>query len=302
MKKTKRYYEFGDFLRDLFKFKVQKISINAGFTCPNIDGSYGVGGCVYCSGGSGYFTAPELSVREQILRETERIHAVHPEAGIIAYFQAHTNTYGTLARLREVYSEALECEICGISIATRADCLDRERAELLASLGVPVTVELGLQTAHDSTARLINRGHDLARFTEGFNTARNAGLRICVHIINGLPGESTEMMLQTAEILGKMRPDGVKIHLLHVIKGTPLAGMYISGEYTPMERESYIETVVKQLEYLPPETVIERLTGDGGRDSLLAPLWSLDKRAVLGGVMKRQKQLDSIQGLRFQEG
>ena len=131
---------------------------------------------------------------------------------------------------------------------------------------------------------------------------RNAGLRICVHIINGLPGESTEMMLQTAEILGKMRPDGVKIHLLHVIKGTPLAGMYISGEYTPMERESYIETVVKQLEYLPPETVIERLTGDGGRDSLLAPLWSLDKRAVLGGVMKRQKQLDSIQGLRFPEG
>ena len=116
MKKTKRYYEFGDFLRDLFKFKVQKISINAGFTCPNIDGSCGVGGCVYCSGGSGYFTAPELSVREQILRETERIHAVHPEAGIIAYFQAHTNTYGTLGRLREVYSEALECEICGISI------------------------------------------------------------------------------------------------------------------------------------------------------------------------------------------
>ena len=202
MKKTKRYYEFGDFLRDLFKFKVQKISINAGFTCPNIDGSCGVGGCVYCSGGSGYFTAPELSVREQILRETERIHAVHPEAGIIAYFQAHTNTYGTLGRLREVYSEALECEICGISIATRADCLDRERAEFLASLGVPVTVELGLQTAHDSTARLINRGHDFAEFVRGFETARNAGLRICVHIINGLPGETPEMMEQTAEILG----------------------------------------------------------------------------------------------------
>ena len=252
----------------------------------------------------GAFTAPAAAAtsRCRILRETERIHAVHPEAGIIAYFQAHTNTYGTLARLREVYSEALECEICGISIATRADCLDRERAELLASLGVPVTVELGLQTAHDSTAQLINRGHDFARFTEGFNTAREAGLRICVHIINGLPGESTEMMLQTAEILGKMRPDGVKIHLLHVINGTPLAGLWSSGEYTPLERESYVETVVRQLEYFPPETVIERLTGDGDREELLAPLWSLDKRAVLGEIMKRQKQLDSIQGLRFQEG
>lgn len=231
-----RYHTLKYHNRRFWGRPVYKAVVDAGFTCPNIDGSCGVGGCVYCSGGSGYFTAPELSVREQIFLETERIHAVHPEAGIIAYFQAHTNTYGTLDRLREVYSEALECEICGISIATRADCLDRERAEFLASLGVPVTVELGLQTAHDSTARLINRGHDLARFTEGFNTARNAGLRICVHIINGLPGESTEMMLQTAEILGKMRPDGVKIHLLHVIKGTPLAGMYISGEYTPMER------------------------------------------------------------------
>lgn len=297
-----RYHTLKYHNRRFWGRPVYKAVVDAGFTCPNIDGSCGVGGCVYCSGGSGYFTAPELSVREQIFLETERIHAVHPEAGIIAYFQAHTNTYGTLDRLREVYSEALECEICGISIATRADCLDRERAELLASLGVPVTVELGLQTAHDSTAQLINRGHDFARFTEGFNTAREAGLRICVHIINGLPGESTEMMLQTAEILGKMRPDGVKIHLLHVINGTPLAGLWSSGEYTPLERESYVETVVRQLEYFPPETVIERLTGDGDREELLAPLWSLDKRAVLGEIMKRQKQLDSIQGLRFQEG
>lgn len=281
---------------------VYKAAVDAGFTCPNIDGSCGVGGCVYCSGGSGYFTAPELSVKEQILRETGRIRASHPDAGIIAYFQAHTNTYGTMERLREVYSQALECDICGISAATRADCLDRERAEFLASLGVPVTVELGLQTAQDSTARLINRGHDFARFVEGFNTAREAGLRICVHIIDGLPGETPAMMLRTAEILGKMRPDGVKIHLLHVIKNTPLEGLWRSGEYLPMEREIYIDTVVRQLELLPPETVIERLTGDGGRETLLAPLWSLDKRSVLGGIMKRQKQLDSVQGLRFQEG
>ena len=296
-----RYHTLKYHNRQVWGRPVYKAAVDAGFTCPNIDGICGVGGCIYCSGGSGYFTAPELSVREQILRETERIRAVHPDAGIIAYFQAHTNTYAAPERLREVYAQALECDICGISIATRADCLDRERAELLASLGVPVTVELGLQTAHDSTARLINRGHDLSRFRAGFETAREVGLRICVHIINGLPGESPEMMLRTAEILGKMRPDGVKIHLLHVIKNTPLAGLWESGEYTAMECESYIETVVRQLEFFPPETVIERLTGDGDREELLAPLWSLDKRAVLGGIMKRQKQLDSVQGLRFQE-
>ncbi len=297
-----RYHTLNYHNRRVWGRPVYKAVVDAGFTCPNIDGRCGVGGCIYCSGGSGYFTAPEFSVSEQICRETERIRAVHPGAGVIAYFQAHTNTYGTLERLRDVYSEALQCDICGISVATRADCLDRERAELLASLGVPVTVELGLQTAHDSTARVINRGHDFATFSEGFETARNAGLRICVHIINGLPGENTEMMLGTAEVLGKMRPDGVKIHLLHVIKNTPLAGLWESGKYQPMERESYIDTVVRQLELLPPETVIERLTGDGDREELLAPLWSVDKRAVLGGIMKRQKQLDSIQGLRFQEG
>ncbi len=280
---------------------VYKAVVDAGFTCPNIDGSCGSGGCIYCSGGSGYFTAPALSVREQILRESARIRASHPDAGVIAYFQAHTNTYGSPERLREVYSQALECGVCGISCATRADCIDGERAELLASLGVPVTVELGLQTAHDSTAEYINRGHDFARFLEGFRTAREYGLRVCVHIINGLPGETPEMMLQTAEILGKLRPDGVKIHLLHVIEGTALAQLWRGGDYAPMEMQDYIDVTVRQLELLPAETVIERLTGDGDRNTLLAPLWSLDKRAVLGGIMKRQKQLDSIQGARFRE-
>ena len=296
-----RYHTLKYHNRQFWGRPVYKAVVDAGFTCPNIDGACGYGGCIYCSGGSGYFTAPELTVSEQIRRETVRIRSAHPEAGIIAYFQSHTNTYGSLEQLREVYSQALECGICGISAATRADCLDSARAEYLASLPLPVTVELGLQTAHDSTARLINRGHDFAEFVRGFQTARKAGLRICVHIIDGLPGESPEMMLETAEILGRMRPDGVKIHLLHVIKGTSLAAMWGSGNYTPMDRESYIETVVRQLEYFPPETVIERLTGDGDRKTLLSPLWSLDKRAVLGGIMKRQKQLDSIQGLRFQE-
>lgn len=280
---------------------VFKAVVDAGFTCPNIDGKCGSGGCIYCSGGSGYFTAPALSVREQIERESARIREKHPEAGIIAYFQAHTNTYGSLERLREVYSQALECDICGISAATRADCIDRERAGFLASLGIPVTVELGLQTAHDSTAEFINRGHDFAAFLEGFRIARECGLRVCVHIINGLPVETPEMMLQTAEILGKLRPDGVKIHLLHVIENTVLAELWRRGEYPPMEMQDYIDITVRQLELFPPETVIERLTGDGDRKTLLAPLWSLDKRSVLGGIMKRQKQLDSVQGMKFRE-
>lgn len=281
---------------------VYKAVVDAGFTCPNIDGSCGYGGCIYCSGGSGYFTSPGLSVKQQIICETNRIREKHPGAGVIAYFQAHTNTYGSMERLREVYGQALECDICGISTATRADCIDGERAGFLASLPVPVTVELGLQTAHDSTAEFINRGHGTDRFLEGFDTAKKAGLRVCVHIINGLPGETPEMMLQTAEFLGKLRPDGVKIHSLHVIENTVLAQMWRSGEYTPIDMQTYIDTTVKQLELLPPETVIERLTGDGEKSTLLAPLWSLDKRSVLGGIMKRQKQLDSIQGMCFREG
>ena len=213
-----RYHTLKYHNRRFWGRPVYKAVVDAGFTCPNIDGSCGVGGCVYCSGGSGYFTAPELSVREQILRETERIHSVHPEAGIIAYFQAHTNTYGTLGRLWEVYSEALECEICGISIATRADCLDRERAEFLASLGVPVTVELGLQTAHDSTARLINRGHDFAEFVRGFETARNAGLRHpqpVLWLLNEMNKRLAGFDLEKTDVRQSVREAKVPILFIH---------------------------------------------------------------------------------------
>ncbi len=294
-----RYHTLKYYNRRAFGRPVFKAAVDAGLTCPNIDGKRGRGGCIYCSGGSGCFTNPMITVSEQIRLETERIREKHPDAGIIAYFQAHSNTYGSLERLKQIYSQALECDICGISAATRADCIDREKAEYLASLPVPVTVELGLQTAHDSTARLINRGHSFAEFLAGYDLVKSCGLRICVHIINGLPGETAEMMLKTAEILGRLRPDGVKIHLLHVIKGTKMAEIYASGKYTPLEKREYIDIVVKQLELLPPETVIERLTGDGDKGTLLAPLWSADKRSVLGGIMKRQREFDSIQGLRF---
>lgn len=285
----------------VFRRNVYKAAIDAGLSCPNIDGTCGYGGCIYCSGGSGNFTRPSLSVREQLLCETERIRSTYPDAGIIAYFQAHSNTYGSIDRLREIYSQVLDCDICGISCATRADCINEQNAELLAALPLPVTVELGLQTCNDRTAALINRGHSWDDFVKGFELVRSKGLRVCVHIINGLPGEDSEDMLKTAELLGKLRPDGVKIHLLHVIKNTGMEKLWLNGSYTPLEMQEYIDIIVKQLELLPPETVIERLTGDGDRRTLLAPLWSLDKRSVLGSIMKRQKELDSIQGLRFNQ-
>ncbi len=297
---NKRYHTLNWHNRQTYGAKVHKAAIDAGFTCPNIDGSKGVGGCIYCSGGSGYFTAQEqISVTEQFRREEERIRAKYPDALITAYFQAHTNTYSCTDTLERLWREAVHAGAHSLAVATRADCIDEEKARLLSSLGVPVTVELGLQTMHDSTAALINRCHTTADFLRGYELLKKHGLRVCVHIINGLPSEDIPMMLHTAEALGKLRPDGVKIHLMHVIEGTALAQMYLSGGYIPMEKQDYIETVVSQLELLPPETVVERLTGDGDKSTLLAPLWSRDKISVLGGIDKRMAELDTWQGRCF---
>ena len=299
---NKRYHTLNYHNKQVWGGKIFKAVIDAGFTCPNIDGTRGCGGCIYCSGGSGYFTAaPTLSVTEQFIAERERILKKHSDARLAAYFQAHTNTYADTKTLSRYYNEAIEAGAQGLAIATRADCIDGEKAEMIAALPVPVTVELGLQTAHDITAERINRCHSFAEFTEAFNILREHGIRICVHIINGLPDEDEKMMLDTASQLAALRPDGVKIHLLHVIRGTVLSEMYRSGEYTPLQKDEYIDIVVRQLELLPPETVIERLTGDGDKSVLEAPLWSMDKISVLGGIDKRMAQLDTWQGRLFEE-
>lgn len=294
---NKRYHTLNFHNRHTYGEKIFKAVIDAGFTCPNIDGTKGRGGCIFCDGGSGYFTADKcISVSEQFRLEKERIYKKYPDSKIIAYFQAHTNTYSDPTTLKNLYGEAIAAGAFGISVATRADCIDREKAELLSGLSVPVTVELGLQTVNDNTATKINRCHTYAEFLDAYKLLREYGLRVCVHIINGLPDETEEMMLETAKKLGRLRPDGVKIHLLHVIENTALHSLYNNGEYTPMTKEAYIETVVKQLELLPPETVIERITGDGDKSKLVAPLWSADKISVLGGIDKLQKELDSWQG------
>lgn len=297
---NKRYHTLYYHNEHTYGRRVVKAVIDAGFTCPNIDGTKSHGGCIFCDGGSGYFTAePTVPISEQIKREKERILKKYPDALIIAYFQAHTNTYADIGTLEARYREAVDAGISGISIATRTDCIDRERIELIKSLGVPVTVELGLQSIYDKTTHDLNCCHSSSAFLSSMFLLRKYGVRTCVHIINGLPGEDREMMLKTATSLGKQRPDGVKIHLLHVINGTFLHNMYQRGEYTPMTKEDYIETVVQQLEYLPPETVIERLTGDGDKSKLIAPMWSADKISVLGGIDKRMAELDICQGDKY---
>lgn len=283
--------------------KIYKAVIDAGLTCPNIDGTKGWGACIYCDGGSGYFTAsPAIPIEKQLTDELKRIRKKIPDAQAIAYFQAHSNTYAPTEHLRRMFETALKHEgICGLSIATRADCLSPEVLSYLSELNLRtrLTVELGLQTVFDETARIINRGHSFSEFKEGYKALKEREIRVTVHIIDGLPTETADMMLETARTLGKMRPDGVKIHLLHVLLGTKLCEMYERGEYIPMELSDYAETVVRQLEVLPPETTIERLTGDGDRRKLRAPLWSRDKIRVLGTIDKLMAESDTWQGKLF---
>lgn len=295
---NKRYHTLAYHNRRL-NCKTQKAVIDAGLSCPNLDGTCGCGGCIFCDGGSGYFTPDSrLSIAEQIALETARIRRKHPTDGITAYFQAHTNTYAPVDRLRSLYWEAIDAGVDGISIATRPDCIDDAVLALLLEISqeIPLTVELGLQTGDDNTARRINRGYPFSVFAACFARLRSAGLRICVHIINGLPGEGETQMLETAAALAKLRPDAMKIHLLHVLRGTQLARLFESGLYSPMGFEDYVDIVIRQLELLPPETVIERITGDGDKEKLLAPLWSRDKIRVLGTIDREMADRNTWQG------
>ena len=296
---NKRYKSLA-YVNSLQGMKTYKAVIDAGLTCPNIDGKKGMGGCIYCTSGSGYFTAsPTVPIEQQLADELKRIRKKVPNASAIAYFQAHSNTYAPVSKLREMFEAAINHEgICGLSIATRADCLSPDVLDYLSELNarVRLTVELGLQTIFDETAEIINRGHSFSEFVEGYNALKELGIRVTVHIINGLPNETADMMVETARTLGQLQPDGVKIHLLHVVLGTKLCEMYDRGEYSPMSLDSYTDTVVRQLEVLPPDATIERLTGDGERKTLIAPLWSRDKIRVLGTIDKLMVQKDTWQG------
>ena len=305
---NKRYHTYEYYLRRTFGGKCAKLPLDAGFTCPNKDGTCGVGGCIYCSDrGSGDF-APNavLPIAEQIRLQKEMFSKKWDVSRCIAYFQAHTNTYAPLSVLREKFEEALAQEgIVGLNIATRADCLPDEVVGYLAELAerTVLTVELGLQSSNDRTAERINRGHTFEVFCEGVARLRRASskIQICVHVILGLPGEEDETMLKTVRDVAALHPEQVKIHLLHVLKGTALAELYEKGEYVPLERERYIRLVSSSLELLPPETVIGRLTGDGAAEDLLAPLWSMKKTTVINDVDKLMFARDSYQGKFYQK-
>lgn len=297
---NKRYHTLNYYNRTRFGEKVHKASLDCGFTCPNVDGSKGFGGCIFCDSGSGYFTAPQLSVSAQLDAELERLSRKFGRAvPVVAYFQANTNTYAPAERLRKLFFSVLDVpQICGISVGTRADCLPDDVLDLLSELNekTALTVELGMQTMHESTINLINRCCTHEEFVSGYNKLKSRNIRTCLHVINGLPNETPEMMLETAREIARLVPSAVKLQMLHVIKGTSLEKMYLSGEFKLLSREEYIDIIVRQLEVLPPEIVIERITGDGDKSKLVAPLWSADKIATLGGIDKHLAELNTWQG------
>lgn len=298
---NKRYHTLSYHLKEKFGEKLYKAVLNAGFTCPNIDGTAGYGGCIYCIDGGSEFTSDNsVSVEEQLNAEIKRIYIKHPDSKIIAYFQSHTNTYASVDCLKKIYEIPLKNgKVAGISIATRADCIEDGVLDYLTQLSEKtyLTVELGLQTIHDETAEIINRCHTYSCFSETYKRLKDRGIRVCVHLIDGLCGETFDMMLETAKTVGELNPDGVKIHLLHIMKGTRLYEMYLKGQIRAMEFDEYVKTVCFQLTYLPPETVIERITGDGSKELLAAPLWSRDKIRVLGSIDKFMADNNLYQGM-----
>lgn len=301
---NKRYHTFTYFLEQKFGRKVAKISLDAGFTCPNIDGSKGVGGCTYCSArGSGDFAGDQsLSLREQFEQVRQVMNQKWPDAVYIPYFQAHTNTYAPLEVLKEKFEEALSFpDVVGLAIATRADCITDEIADYLGELAqrTYLEVELGLQSVHDVTGERINRCHSYADFLEGYQKLADRGINICVHIIDGLPGEDREMMLETARRLSHLRLHSIKIHLLHVLKGTVMEQQLAQGQFRLLTREEYVGIVCDQLELLPPQMVIQRVTGDGERESLVGPEWSLKKLCVMNEIDKELVRRNSFQGKNF---
>ena len=302
---NKRYHTWDYFIKHRYGGKVLKIPLNAGFGCPNLDGTRGRGGCTFCSAaGSGDFAGdPEKSLTEQFMEQRQKLAVKWPQAEkYIGYFQAYTNTYAPLEVLRRAYEEVLEQPgVVGLSIATRPDVLPEEAVTYLSALNrqTDIYVELGLQSIHDQTARRIHRGHDFGTFLKGVWRLNREGIPVCVHIINGLPGEGAEDMLETARELARLPVHSLKIHLLHVLRDTQMEAELGRGEIRLLEKEEYVRIVCDQLELLPPEIVIQRITGDGKAEDLIGPLWSKNKKAVLAAIDKELVRRDSWQGKRF---
>ncbi|MDE6567698.1 MAG: TIGR01212 family radical SAM protein [Lachnospiraceae bacterium] len=289
------YYSLNQYLQDTFGQKIYKISLDGGFTCPNRDGTLDTRGCIFCSqAGSGEFAQSRKdSITQQIEKGKERLKDKIQNGKYIAYFQAFTNTYAPVERLRELYEEAISHpDIAILSIATRPDCLSEKVLLLLQELNKkkPVWIELGLQTIHESSAIYIRRGYPLSIYDEAVKNVKRIGVPIIVHVILGLPGETPEQMKETVSYVEKSGADGIKLQLLHVIKGTDLEKDYRAGKFRTLKMEEYVNLVADCIALLPPDMVIHRLTGDGDRKTLVAPLWSLHKKRVLNAINKKIRE------------
>lgn len=303
----KRYRDFNTYLKEIFGERVQKISLDAGLGCPNRDGTLSRRGCIFCDrrgSGTGALIDLGLSIDHQIATAKELIQKRYKAKKFIAYFQSFTNTYAPVPHLKSLYDEALaHKDMVGLSVATRPDCVDRTILTLIGSYQSDhlVWLEYGLQSSHDKTLKRIHRGHDVSCFEESVHMAHEHAIDICAHVILGLPGEDREMMLQTARFLSNLPIRGVKIHLLYVVKGTPLSELYYKGEYRCLERDEYANLVVDFLELLPPDMVIQRLTGDPIRSELVAPSWAKEKQINLKFIHDILERRETWQGRHYRK-
>lgn len=300
----RRYYPFSRFLRERFGQRVYRVTVDGGFTCPNVDGSVAVGGCVYCDNRS--FSPnrrqPRIPIREQVIRGIEILQKRYKAGQFIAYFQAATNTYAPVEKLKRLYDEALDHPlVVGLAIGTRPDSVPDPVLDLIQEYAHDryVCLELGLQTIHDRSLDWMNRGHHFDAFVDAVQRCQGRGLDLCAHVILGLPGESQEDMLATADVLAALPLQGVKIHNLHVVRDTPLEEMYKAGEVRLFELAEYVQTVCDFIERLPPQMVLHRLSGDAPPDYLVAPQWCLDKPALLRSIQGELIRRDSWQGKQF---
>ena len=278
-----------DHYKEKFGCKIYKLSLDGGFTCPNRDGTLGTEGCIFCTGSGEFAEGGSEPIALQLERAKKRVSSKNKGGKYIAYFQAFTNTYGPSERLRKLYYEAIASEeIVGLAIGTRPDCLEEDVVALLAEINriKPVSVELGLQTIHESTAQYIRRGYPAEVYFDAVRRLKAAGIEVVTHIILGLPGETEEMMVKTTEAAVKAGTDGVKFHLLHVLKGTDLAKDYEAGKFDCLSMEEYGQLLKACISVLPEQVVVHRITGDGAKRDLIAPLWSADKKRVLNYLHK----------------
>lgn len=303
---NKRYHTYNYYLRHKYGRKIFKVPLNVNFGCPNRDGTKGIGGCTYCSGkmSGDYAGNPLHNIEIQYEEVRQVLLKKWDNAKCIPYFQAGTNTYAPLEIQKELFERALTLkDAVGLNISTRADCINEEIADMLYDISkkTDLEVELGLQTFYDSTAEKINRCHTYDDFIKGYNMLKQRGIDICVHIINGLPGETKDMMINTARTVGALNPHSLKIHLLYIIKGTKMHEQYLNGEVRALDRDEYVQIVCDQLERIPEDVVIERVTGDGVKEDLIAPMWSLKKFCVMNEIDKEMARRNSYQGILVKE-